>query len=367
MKLKTIIKTFGLAMEMKYSSKILPSHKKAMAAILKCRTEDCGEVTVGCPDCGRIEIFNHSCGHRSCPGCQNHETTKWIEKQLNKLLPVKYFLVTVTVPCQLRDPMWRNQEESYNALFNSGSAAIREIALNPKYLGGSIGMTGVLHTHARNLVFHPHIHFIIPGGAIDKKNSVWIKKRGKYLLPWKKLSILFKGKFLAALKEAGITFPYSVYRKEWRVNMRDAGNGKTALLYLSKYLYKGVITEKRIRDNYDGTVTFSYIESETDKVRYRTMKGEDFLFHILQHVLPKDYRRCRDYGFLHGNAKKTLRLLQILLIPKMSTSDDKDSERPMFKCPKCGAGMLILHQTFNKSRALGEMIKEIRPILVLCG
>ena len=354
-------------MEMKYSNKILPGHKKAIAAMLKCRTEDCGEVTVKCPDCGRIESFNHSCGHRSCPCCQNHETTKWIEKQRNKLLPVKYFLITVTVPYQLRDPIWRNQRVCYDILFNSSVNAMREIAVNKKHLGGEIGMTGVLHTHARNLDFYPHIHFIVPGGAVDKKNRLWIKKRGKYLFPWKKLSTLYKGKLLAALKEADIEFNDSVYRKEWRVNMRDAGSGEKALLYLSKYLYRGVITEKRIKDNYDGTVTFSYIESETGTVKYRTMKGEDFLFHILQHVLPKGYRRCRDYGFLHGNAKKTLRLLQILLIPKMSASDDKDSKRPMFKCPKCGAGMLILHQTFNRNRDLTVMIKEIRPIPALCG
>ena len=354
-------------MEMKYSNKILPGHKNAMTAMLKCRTEDCGEVTVKCPDCGRVESFNHSCGHRSCPCCQNHETSKWIEKQRNKLLPVRYFLVTVTVPYQLRDPTWRNQKKCYDILFTASVNAMQEIAENKKHLGGAIGMTGVLHTHARNLDFHPHVHFIVPGGAVDKKNKLWIKKRGKYLLPWKKLSILYKGKLLAALKEAGIEFNDSVYRKEWRVDMRDAGSGEKALLYLSKYLYKGVITEKRIRDNHDGTVTFSYIESETGTVKYRTMKGEDFLFHVLQHVLPKGYRRCRNYGFLHGNAKKTLRLLQILLIPKLSDTSDKSTERPMFKCPKCGTGMKIIHQTFNRSRALAKLIKEIRRIPSLCG
>ena len=351
MKLTEIIKTFGPAMEMKYGNKILPGHKKAMTAMQNCRTEQCGEIFVKCPDCGETESFYHSCGHRSCPNCQNHETTKWIEKQQQKLLPVQYFLITVTVPYELRDPIWRNQRACYDILFSSSVSAMCEIAENKKYLGGEIGMTGVLHTHARNLDFHPHIHFIVPGGAVDKKNKLWKKKRGKYILPWKKLSLLFKGKFLAALKEKGINFPYSVYKKEWRVNIINAGNGEAGLLYLSKYLYKGVIFEKRIHSNNDGTVTFSYTESETGKTKYRKMRGEDFLFLILQHVLPKGFRRCRNYGFLHGNAKKTLHLLQLILQSKIKES--KEIEIPKFKCPKCGSNMnIIFHHAFMKKKIL---------------
>jgi hypothetical protein len=364
MKLTEIIKTFGPAMEMKYSNKILPGHKKAMSAMLKCRTEECGEVIVKCPDCGRIESFNHSCGHRSSPRCQNHVTTEWIKKQLKKLLPVQYFLITVTVPFELRDPIWRNQRVCYNALFSSSVHAMMEIAENKKYLGGEIGVTGILHTHARNLDFHPHVHFIVPGGAIDRKNKIWKKKRGKYLFPWQKLCLLFKGKFLAALKERNIEFTDSVYKKEWRVDMEDAGSGEKALLYLSKYLYKGVITEKRIKNNYDGKVTFTYTESKSKIKKFRTMKGEDFLFHVLQHVLPKGYRRCRDYGFLHGNAKKTLHLLQILLVPKINRSTEETAERPKFKCPKCGSNMLIIHQTFKFPQLTISTKEECRKIPV---
>jgi hypothetical protein len=276
-------------------------------------------------------------------------------------------MVTVTVPYQLRNPIWRDQKKCYNILFSSSVKAMEEIAENNKYLGGTLGMTGVLHTHARNLDFHPHIHFIVPGGAIDKSKSLWIKKRGKYLFPWKKLSLLFKGKFLAELLENGVTFSNSVYKKEWRVNIKDAGDGEGALLYLSRYLYRGVISEKRIKNNNDGNITFSYIDSKTGKERYRTMKGEDFLFHILQHVLPKGYRRSRDYGFLHGNAKKTLHLLQILLIPKISDSTDEITERPKFKCPNCGVSMNIINQTFNGSRHFLIKIKELNQIPVLCG
>ena len=344
MKMKDVIKTFGKAMEMKYKYKILPGHKKAMSAIQRCRTEESGAIHVKCPKCGDTETFSHSCGNRNCPVCQHHETTQWINRQMEKLLPVDYYMVTVTVPYELRSTIWYNQKKCYDTLFDAASQAMKEIALNPKHLGGDIGMTAVLHTNARNLDYHPHVHFIIPGGAVDKKNRLWKKKSGKYLFPWKKLSKLFKGKFLAALKEQEINFPRSVYKKEWRVNMENVGSGRGALLYLSRYLYRGVISEKRITDNHDGTVTFSYIESETKKVKDKTMKGEEFLFQVIQHVLPKGFRRCRDYGFLHSNAKKTLKLLQLILHVKLE--EKIKNERPEYKCPKCGSCMSIMYHTF---------------------
>jgi len=344
MKMKDVIETFGKVMEMKYEYKILPGHRKAMSAIQRCRTEESGTIHVKCPECGDVEVFSHSCGNRNCPACQNHETTQWINRQMEKLLPVDYFMVTVTVPYELRMAVWYNQKKCYNALFDTAFLAMKEIAKNPKHLGGDIGMTAVLHTHARNLDYHPHIHFIIPGGAVDKKNKLWKKKKGKYLFPWKKLSKLFKGKLLALLKEQKIDFPKSVYKKEWRVNMKEAGSGREALLYLSRYLYRGVISEKKIFNNHNGTVTFSYIESATGIKKYRTMKGEDFLFHVIQHVLPKGFRRCRDYGFLHGNAKKILKLLQLILQVKLE--DEIENKRPEYKCPKCGSRMRIMYHTF---------------------
>ena len=338
---------------MKYKDKILPGHRKAMSAIQRCRTEESGTVQVRCPKCGDVEVFNHSCGNRNCPVCQNYETTRWIDRQLSKLLPVDYFMVTVTVPYELRQTIWHNQKKCYNALFDAASQAMREIAEDSKYLGGGIGLTAVLHTHARNLDYHPHIHFIVPGGAIDRKNKLWKPKKGKYLFPWKKLNALYKGKFLAYLKEQGILFPESVYAKEWRVNMKQAGLGREALLYLSRYLYRGVISEKRIFDNNDGTVTFSYVESGTNITKQRTMKGEDFLFHVLQHVLPKGFRRCRDYGFLHGNANKTLRLLQLILNVKLD--DAVEAERPTYKCPRCGSCMKIICQNIS-----GTPVKPVK-------
>jgi len=173
-------------------------------------------------------------------------------------------------------------------------------------------MTMVLHTHSRRLDFHPHVHVVVPGGGVDKRRRQWKKKKGKYLFNEFAMATVFRARFLAALKNAGLPIPKNVPPK-WVVDCEHVGKGITALKYLSKYLYRGVISEKNIVLNRNGRVTFRYIESKTGNIRYRTLKGEDFLHLIMQHVLPKGFRRVRDYGFLHGNAKKLLFLVQLIL------------------------------------------------------
>ena len=153
--------------------------------------------------------------------------------------------------------------------------------------------------------FHPHVHAVVPGGGVDKHRRQWKKKKGKYLFNQKAMANVFRARFLTALNGAGLSIPKKVPVK-WVVDCSHVGKGITALKYLSRYLYRGVISEKNIISNKDGKATFKYIESSTDDTQYRTLKGEDFLHLIMQYVLPKGFRRVRDYGFLHGNAKKTI-------------------------------------------------------------
>jgi hypothetical protein len=150
---------------------------------------------------------------------------------------------------------------------------------------------------------------------------------------------VFRARFLAALNEAGLSIPKNVPQK-WVVDCEHVGKGITALKYLSKYLYRGVISEKNIISNQNGQVTFKYIESKTGNTLYRTLKGEDFLHLIMQHVLPKGFRRVRDYGFLHGNAKKLLSLVQLILHVVIKVIELRP--RPVFKCPRCQSPMVIL-------------------------
>ena len=346
MKLASIINQYYDAFMIKYADTVLPGHLKAINAIRKCRTPDAGELYVQCtdPDCHHGEWRPLSCGHRSCPKCQNHEASQWIDRQQDKLLPVVYFLVTFTLPYQLRSLTWHHQKKVYTIFFNCVASTLKDFGLNPKNLGAEIGMTMVLHTHNRRLDFHPHMHVVAPGGGIDKRRRQWKKKKGKYLFNEFAMAKVFRARFLAALNNAGLSIPKSVPKK-WVVDCSQAGKGITALKYLSRYLYRGVISEKNIVSNQNDRVTFRYIESKTGNTRYRTLKGGDFLYLIMQHVLPKGFRRVRDYGILHGNAKKVLFLVQLILHVVIKGINQRP--RPVFKCPRCKSPMVILGFRFT--------------------
>lgn len=339
MELSSIIKQYYDAFITKYADSLLPGHLKALDAIRSCRTPDSGELYVQCPECHHAEWRPLSCGHRSCPKCQNHEASEWIDRQQAKLLPVLYFMVTFTLPYELRLLTWHHQKLVYSLLFLCVSSTLRDFGLNPKNLGAEIGMTMVLHTHNRKLDFHPHLHVVVPGGGVDKQRRQWKKKKGRFLFNEFALAKVFRARFLAALKDAGLSIPENIPPK-WVVDCQHVGKGITALKYLSRYLYRGIISEKNIVSNQNGRVTFKYTESKTGETRCRTLKGEDFLNLIIRHVLPKGFRRVRDYGFLHGNAKKLLSLVQLVLYVVIKGVEQRP--RPVFKCPCCQSPMVIL-------------------------
>jgi hypothetical protein len=339
MELASIIKQYYNAFISRYADTVLPGHLKALNAICSCRTPDAGELYVQCPDCHHAEWRPLSCGHRSCPKCQNHEASEWIDRQQAKLLPVLYFMVTFTLPYELRSLTWYHQKVVYSLFFLCVSNTLKDFGLNPKHLGAEIGMTMVLHTHNRRLDFHPHLHVVVPGGGVDKRRRQWKKKKGKYLFNQGAMAKVFRARLLAALNGAGFSIPKNIPKK-WIVDCACVGKGITALKYLSRYLYRGVISEKNIISNQNGQVTFKYIDSKTGNTCYRTESGEDFLNLIILHVLPKGFRRVRDYGFLHGNAKKLLLLVQLILYVVIKGVEQRT--RPVFKCPCCKAAMVIL-------------------------
>ena len=339
MQLAPILEQYLDAFRAKYGSRLLPSHQRAINAITKCRTPEAGQLIVECSDCSHTVLQPRSCGHRNCPQCQNHETTLWLDRQQAKLLPVEYFMATFTLPYELRFLAWNNQALIYNLLFTCAAGTLIDFGLNPKNLGAKIGMTAVLHTHNRRLDYHPHIHVVVPGGGVDIARKQWKKKKSKFLFNEFALAKVYRARFLEAATKAGLRLPKSVPQK-WVVDCRHTGKGASALKYLSRYLYRGVVAENNIVSNQGGNVTFKYVESRTGKTRYRTAKGEDFLWIVLQHVLPKGFRRVRDYGFLHGNAKKLLSLVQLVLQVLLQAGTPRS--RPAFKCPKCRALMNIL-------------------------
>ena len=314
MELASLIHHYYDDFHTKYGSQLLPGHLAAIAAIKRCRTPEAGELFVQCSDCGHTEWRPRSCGHRSCPQCQNHEASVWLDRQQTRLLPVEYFMATFTVPYELRFTAWDHQTLAYKLLFACVSSTLKDFGLNPKNLGADIGMTAILHTHNRRLDYHPHIHVVVPGGGVDKGRKQWKKKKSKYLFNEFALAKVFRARFLEALNKAKLPIPNTLPRK-WVVHCTHVSKGLPALKYLSRYLYRSVISENNIVSNQDGKVPFKYVESRTGKICFRSLKGEDFLWLVLQHVLPKGFRRVRDYGFLHGNAKKLLvqLVLQVLI------------------------------------------------------
>lgn len=338
MDLISIVEQFHDSFIAQYADRLLPGHRTALRAIRRCRTSDSGELHVRCTACDRAEWRPLSCGHRSCPKCQNHEASKWLDRQQAKLLPVSYFMATFTIPFELRPLAWHFQEKIYAILFTCTVSTLKDFGLNPKHLGADMGMTAVLHTQTRRLDFHPHLHVIVPGGGVDQHRRQWKKIKGKYLFKGGNLAKVFRARFLAAVNQAGLKIPVGV-PEEWIVNCKLVGTGLPALKYLSRYLYRGVIAEKNIVSCRDGQVTFSYIDSNTNQKCYRTLKGEDFLWQVLQHVLPRGFRRVRDYGFLHGNAKRLLFLVQLIL--RVMLEPIPLRPRPVFKCPHCKAIMEI--------------------------
>jgi hypothetical protein len=338
MELASIINQYYDSFMAKHSGTLIPGQLNALNAIRKCRTPDSGEVFTMCKQCGHSQWNPMSCGHRSCPKCQNHETSRWIDRQQNKLLPAPYFMVTFTLPYSFRPLAWYHQKKIYPFLFSCAASTIKDFASNPKKLGADAGMTIFLQTNTRSLDFHPHVHIIIPGGGVDKKSKQWKKIKGKYLFNEKALATVFRARFLHELNNAGFSIPHNTPKK-WIAHCKRVGTGITALKYLARYLYRGVISEKNIIANRDGKITFKYIDS--NKItHYRTLDGEDFIKLILQHVLPKGFRRVRDYGFLHGNAKKLLSLVQLLL--RVVINYIPQRARPAFNCPFCKSHMIIV-------------------------
>jgi len=338
MQLQSIIQQYKPTFIEKYGNRLLPGQRRAINAMQRCRTADSGELQVQCTQCEQNHWHPLSCGHRSCPVCQNHEVSQWLDRQQKKLLPVEYFMATFTLPYQLRTLAWRNQKTLYTIFFACVVSTLKDFGLNPDNLGADMGLTAVLHTHSRKLDYHPHIHVVVPGGGIDKKRKQWKKLKGKYLFNEFALASVFRARFIGALKEKGFSISEKT-PKEWVADVRHVGKGLPALQYLSRYLYRGVISEKNILSNRNGMVTFRYTNSDTGKTETRTLTGEAFLYLILQHVLPRGFRRVRDYGFLHANAKKLLALVQLILF--VFLKEVLPRKRPVFKCPKCQSPMVI--------------------------
>ncbi len=295
----------------RFSDRILPSHLAAMEDIEGCRTESMGGHVYLCVQCDTLHYSYHSCKNRHCPKCGNDSTELWLQKQLDLLLPQTYFLVTFTLPEELRLLARSNQKALYHLLFSASSQALIQLALDPRLLGGRLAMLGVLHTWGRDLSYHPHIHFIIAGGCLSPDNR-WICSSQKFLLPVTALSIIFRAKFRDGLKKLGLfqSANSGVWKKNWVVHSKPVGTGGAALKYLAPYVYRVALSNNRIEHVGENEIVFRYRESDTGSWRCMSLSPIVFIQRFLQHVLPDGFHKVRYYGLLSPTNRKTLRLLQ---------------------------------------------------------
>jgi hypothetical protein len=323
---------------------MLPSHLRAMRDIESCRTEVQGGHVYLCPHCERKRYSYHSCKNRHCPKCQNEAAQEWLDRQQDLRLPVPYFLVTFTLPEELREIARRNQKTIYNLLFRSSSAAAQKLAMDARFVGGRIGMIGVLHTWARDLSYHPHVHYLVPGGGFNEAEGIWLPGRADFLFPVKALSRLFRAKIRDGLKQTDLfgKVPQTSWRREWVVHCQPVGSGEAALMYLAPYIFRVALSNRRICNLFDGKVTYSFKENGTGRLCFRTMGAERFIHRFLQHVLPKGFVKVRYYGFFSAGKRDMLEQIRECL-GVLTERGNRERRHPenasTMRCPHCGTAL----------------------------
>ena len=362
--LAELIERFEPDLLQRYGPRLLPSQLQALAAMKRCRTRFAPRMLALCMACGEQRSVPHSCGHRACPHCQHHDSQVWLQRQLHSLVPATYFLVTFTLPAELRGLALGHQRVVYVLLMQCAWDTLATFSRNDPALRATPGAVGVLHTHNRRLDFHPHVHMVMPAAALDTRRGLWRTKSrrsrrggknkagatnaastpaGGYLFNHKALAKVFRAKVLDAIERAGLTLPDKL-PSTWVVDCRCVGDGSKALLYLGRYLYRGVVQEADILRCEDGMVSWRYRDAKTDKSALRTLPGADFLWLVLQHVLPKGLRRARNFGFLHPNSANAIRLLQVLHLRAARAADATPTPpRPAWRCA-CGQPMRVLRR-----------------------
>lgn len=343
----------------KFGKKIPYNHLKTINDILQCRTASLGGEIYYCKTCKKFHYSYHSCKNRHCPKCGSKDSAKWLEKQKTKLLPVNYFMVTFTIPEELRKVCRSNQKVFYSALFQAASWSLKTMLKDSKYAGGEAGFTAVLHTWSRQLIYHPHAHFIVPGGVFDFKNNCWKKSHHKFLIPVKALSKLYRMKFEKIIRDKDSKLyneiPSSIWReKAFITHSKFVGKGEAAFTYLAKYVYRTAISNNRIISCNNSRVTFSYKDSQSGEQKISTIDVMEFIRRFLQHTLPAGFQKVRSYGFLSSAAKnKWKKIIQHLgiqaEIPKPKKVENNQPKKIL--CRHCSNEMMVIASIPRKKRS----------------
>jgi hypothetical protein len=348
-------------------------HLKIFNAILACRTSALGGHQDECSRCGHRTISFNSCRNRHCPKCQANARGRWLAARERDLLPTRYVHVVFTLPHQLGPLVLQNKQEVYSLLFRASAETLLQVARDPKHLGAEIGFFSVLHTWNQQLLFHPHIHCVVPAGGLAADHTNWIPGRHNFFLPVKVLGRVFRGKFVAGLRElhgAGklgfhgglvhLQAPQAfaamlrpLFRSDWVVySKRPFGGAEHALRYLGCYTHRVAISNHRLVSLADGRVTFRWRDSaHKNKKRLMSLTVKEFLRRFFLHVLPRGFVRIRHFGLFAHRRRAALLPLCLQLLAAASdpapagTAETKcDSARPLWLCPQCGGPMILLER-----------------------
>ena len=345
-------------------------HLKVASAVSFCRTSKLGAHTDCCDECGHTQISYNSCRNRHCPKCQGLAREQWLSDRQQDLLPVPYFHVVFTLPDLLNPLVLRNQKLLYDLLFQCVSETLSELTADKKYLGAQIGFTTILHTWGQNLMDHPHIHCIVPGGGLSFDGLRWVNSRKKFFIPVNVLSKKFRGKFLYYLKQhytTGLIGFYGkisalakedafkmllgqLYDRDWIVYCKPPfKNPHHVLEYLGRYTHRVAISNNRLINIEEGKVTFKWRDyRDKSKQKLMTIEGNEFIRRFLMHVLPYRFVKIRHFGIL-GNRNRRSKLLTCKKLtganlsssPKKFTAVElllKLTGRDITLCPCCQKG-----------------------------
>lgn len=350
---------------------LLPSQRRALADIVACRTAALGGSLYACDQCAALDYRYHSCRNRHCPKCQQDRAQMWLARVRARLLPCDHYLLTFTLPAELRSIARAHQQQVYAILLRAAAAAVQTLAADPAWVGASVGILAVLHTWSRTLTYHPHVHLLVTAGGLAADGRAWIKPaHPRFLMPGYMLSPIFRAKLRAALRAAGLAreLDPAVWNRAWTVHVQQIGRGEQAALYLSRYIYRVAISNQRIERFAHDQVTFRYTHARSHQTRRMTLPVQLFIDRFLQHVLPRGFTKVRSYGLLSPTQRDQLEqarhLLHLHAPPQRdlgppahtstqpaTTTDSNPSSREPDRCPVCHCGQLRFVHRFRPARA----------------
>lgn len=337
-----VFRRFAPAYLERFGDRVPTAHRAVIRSIMNCRTESLGTLRYTCTGCQSTFDLYRSCGNRHCPTCGGAKGHAWLIRQTDLLLPVPHFMITFTVPAVLRPFFLQHQRLCYGAFFKASSSVLARLASeNTWFPGDTPGFFGMLHTWGRTLQYHPHIHYIVPAGAFDRDTHRWHHSPRAFFVPVRILSKLVKARFGAVIKNAGLhgELPPDAFAKDWNVDSRPVGTGRRALKYLSAYVFRTAISDKRIVAVCDDAVTFRYTDSQSGDAKLMSLAPFEFIRRFLHHVLPTGFMKIRYYGFLHPASRIPLTLAVALL---EAFADVRAAVRTKHRvvgpfCPRCNA------------------------------